>query len=101
MVPFGTGQMAFSIGRRQFISALGGTAVAWPLVTRAQPEHVPRIGYLRLSPAAQSQREEGAFLDGLRGFGYVDGRTIRIEYRSTEGDENRIPALLQELIGLN
>ena len=89
------------IGRRQFISAIGGAAVSWPNVVRAQPEHVPRIGYLRLSPAAQSQREEDAFLDGLRGFGYVDGRTIRIEYRSTEGDENRIPAMLQELIGLN
>jgi putative ABC transport system substrate-binding protein len=87
--------------RREFVTLLGGVTVAWPLLARAQPDHVPRIGYLRLSPAAQSQREEGAFLEGLRGFGYVDGRTIRIEYRSTEGDESRIPALLQELIGLN
>ena len=93
--------MAIDIPRRKFIVALGGATVAWPLVARAQPEHVPRIGYLRLSPAAQSQREEDAFREGLRDLGYVDGQSIRIEYRSTDGDESLIPTLLKELVDLN
>jgi ABC-type uncharacterized transport system substrate-binding protein len=94
--------MASGIGRRQFISALGGAAVVWPLVAQAQqPERPARIGYLRLAPAVQSQREEGAFLAGLADLGYVDGKTLHIEYRSTEGDESQIPAWLQELIDLN
>ena len=87
--------------RREFITLLGG-AVAWPLAGRAQQaDRLARIGYLRLSPAAQSQREENAFLQGLRDLGYVEGQNIHIEYRSTEGDEGRIPALLKELVDLN
>jgi putative tryptophan/tyrosine transport system substrate-binding protein len=78
--------------RREFIT-FAGVAAAWPLAARAQRGNRPaRIGYLRLSPAAQSQREEDAFRDGLRDFGYVDGQTIHIDYRSTEGDEGRIAA---------
>jgi putative ABC transport system substrate-binding protein len=87
--------------RREFIT-FAGVAAAWPLVARAQRGNRPaRIGYLRLSPAAQSQREEDAFRDGLRDLGYVDGQTIHIDYRSTEGDEGRIAALLKELIDQN
>lgn len=94
--------MAIDIGRRHFISALGGVAATWPLVSRAQQsERLAQIGYLRLAPAAQSQREENAFREGLRDFGYVEGKNLEIEYRSTEGDESRIPSTLNELIGLN
>jgi len=101
-IPIGAGQMAIDIGRRHFISALGGVAATWPLVSRAQQsERLARIGYLRLAPAAQSQREENAFREGLRELGYVEGKNLGIEYRSTEGDESRIPATLNELIGLN
>jgi hypothetical protein len=71
--------MAIDIGRRQFISALGSATAMWPLAARAQqPDRLARIGYLRLAPAAQSQREENAFREGLRDLGYVDGQTIRI-----------------------
>ena len=88
--------------RRELISLLGGAAVAWPLVVRAQGrDRLARIGYLRLAPASQSQREESAFREGLADLGYVEGRNLSIEYRSTEGDETQIPARLQELVELN
>ena len=94
--------MVIGIGRRQFIFALGGVSVAWPLAALAQQAERPaRIGYLRLAPAAQSRLEEGAFLAGLADLGYVDGKNLHIEYRSTEGDESQIPGRLQDLIDLN
>jgi len=88
--------------RREFITLLGGAAAAWPLAGRAQqPERIARIGYLRLSPAARIQVFDDAFREGLRDFGYVEARNIHIEYRSSEGDEDRLFALAKELIALN
>jgi putative tryptophan/tyrosine transport system substrate-binding protein len=87
--------------RRQFITLVGGTAATWPLRVRAQQsDRLARIGYLRLAPASQSQREESAFRDGLADLGYVEGKNLRIDYRSTEGDESQLAARLQELIEL-
>lgn len=87
--------------RRQFITLVGGTAATWPLRVRAQQsDRSARIGYLRLAPASQSQREESAFRDGLADLGYVEGKNLRIDYRSTEGDESQLAARLQELIEL-
>jgi len=61
--------------RRQFITLVGGTAATWPLRVRAQQsDRLARIGYLRLAPASQSQREESAFRDGLADLGYVEAR---------------------------
>jgi len=86
--------------RREFFSALGG-AVAWPLAARAQQgERIARIGYLSLLPAAKATGYE-AFRAELRELGYIDGKNLRIEYRSTEGDESRLPELAAELVGLN
>jgi putative tryptophan/tyrosine transport system substrate-binding protein len=87
--------------RRQFITLVGGTAATWPLRVRAQQsDRLVRIGYLRLAPASQSQREESAFRDGLADLGYIEGKNLRIDYRSTEGDESQLAARLQELIEL-
>ncbi len=87
--------------RREFITLLGGAA-AWPRTAWAQkPEQIARIGYLRLSPAARIQVFDDAFREGLRDFGYVEARNIHIEYRSSEGDEDRLFALAKELIALN
>ena len=70
--------------RRDFISLVGGSAVAWPLAARAQkPDRIARIGYLRLSPAARIQIFDDAFREGLRDFGYIEARNIHIEYRSS------------------
>ena len=88
--------------RRAFITLLGGAVAAWPLAARAQqPDRIARVGYLRLSPAARMQLFDDAFREGLRDLSYVEGRNIRIEYRSSEGDEDRLFALANELIALN
>ena len=87
--------------RRELIALLGGSA-AWTLSARAQqPDRIARVGYLRLSPPARIQLFDDAFREGLRDSGYVEGRNIRIEYRSSEGDEDRLFALAKELIALN
>jgi putative ABC transport system substrate-binding protein len=90
------------VKRREFITLLGGAAAAWPLGARAQqPERLARIGYLSLSSASQRSYALDAFLAGLRELGYVEGRNVRIEFRFTEEDEDRIPGLAAELIALN
>jgi putative tryptophan/tyrosine transport system substrate-binding protein len=88
--------------RREFIAGLGG-AVAWPLAGHAQqPERVRRIGVLqgldendRLGKARIS-----AFIQALAGFGWTDGRNVRIDVRGGGLDTNKIRALAHELVGL-
>jgi putative ABC transport system substrate-binding protein len=65
-----------------------------------QPKKVPRIGYLgAVSPSAVSARTE-AFRQGLRELGYVEGKNIVIEWRSSEGKQDRLPSLVAELVRL-
>ena len=84
--------------RRQFITLLGGAA-AWPLVVRAQQDTMPLVGFLASYSLDRSgQRLAVAFLDGLKQLGYEDGRNVRIEFSSAEGDYDRLPALASELV---
>jgi putative tryptophan/tyrosine transport system substrate-binding protein len=69
------------------------------LVGAQQPTKVPRIGFLGTSPSAIAARI-GAFREGLRDLGYVEGKNIVIEYRSAEGKLDRLPALAAELVRL-
>jgi ABC-type uncharacterized transport system substrate-binding protein len=86
--------------RREFITLLGGTAVAWPLVARAA--RIARVGYLGLTSNISVQTARiGAFREGLRNLGYVEGKNIQIEFRFANGDNDRLPGLIAELIGLN
>ncbi len=67
--------------RRAFIKVIVGTAVAWPLAVRAQqPAKVPRIGFLRFGPASANAGRVEALRAGLRELGYVEGKTIVIEF---------------------
>jgi putative ABC transport system substrate-binding protein len=94
--------MQHRLNRREVITLLGGAAVAWPLVARAQqPAKVPRIGFLGNSTAALEANLVGPFREGLRDLGYVEGRNILIEYRWAEGQYERFPALITELIAQN
>ncbi|MFL6797934.1 MAG: ABC transporter substrate-binding protein, partial [Xanthobacteraceae bacterium] len=87
--------------RREFITLLGATATAWPLAARAQQSRkIPRIGVLLSgTPASYSTRVK-VLLEGLRDHGYVEGRTIAIEWRWTQDNAERLPELAAELVGL-
>jgi putative ABC transport system substrate-binding protein len=88
--------------RREFITLLGGSAVAWPLAARAQrPEKIPSVGILWQNPLAPTVQLVDAFRQGLRELGYVEGQNITIELRSAEGRVERLPALAAELVRLN
>jgi putative ABC transport system substrate-binding protein len=88
--------------RRTFVAGLG-SAAAWPLVARGQQgEHIRRIGVLVVSgkddPVEKAQLS--AFTQALADLGWTDGRNVRMDLRWYGGEINRIPALVQELLGL-
>jgi putative tryptophan/tyrosine transport system substrate-binding protein len=90
--------MAIDIGRRKFLSTLGGVAVVWPLAARAQQPALPVIGFLSSLSANAFEHRMQAFRDGLSDAGYVEGRNVTIEYRWAEGQIARLPALAAELV---
>src|SRR2546426_10453147 len=94
--------MTFCIGRREFITLLGGAA-AWPLAARAQQgERMRRIGVLMNLSAddPDGQARVTAFVQGLAELGWTDGRNVRIEYRWGAGDAERIRRYAAELVAL-
>jgi putative tryptophan/tyrosine transport system substrate-binding protein len=96
--------MAIHLGRRQFISALGGVSLAWPLAARAQQgERMRRIGML-MTPAENDPAVRSgiaAFRQGPHELGWSEGRNLQIDYRWGGGDLDRIKAFAKELIELS
>jgi putative ABC transport system substrate-binding protein len=90
--------------RRDFITALGGSAFAWPLIARAQPSAAPtrRIGVLMETEEGNPERtkEFARFRDRLASLGWVEGHTVNIDYRFAAAHGDQFPTLAKELVAL-
>jgi putative tryptophan/tyrosine transport system substrate-binding protein len=83
--------------RREFITLLGGTALAWPLVARAE-QQTPLIGFLNGQTAAGFTHLVAAFTQGLNETGFVEGQNVTIEYRWADRHVDRLPELAADLV---
>src|ERR1700693_4210907 len=84
--------------RRNFITLLGGAAVAWPRAARAQPPAIPVVALLDAALLETEVRGLAEFRKGLSEIGYVEGQNVMIEYRSADGQADRLPALVADMV---
>jgi putative ABC transport system substrate-binding protein len=87
--------------RREFVTLVGGAAAAWPLSARGQqPAKVPLIGFLGAGTASAGNQWAAAFVQRLRELGWIEGRTVVIEYRWAEGRNERVAEIASEFLRL-
>jgi putative tryptophan/tyrosine transport system substrate-binding protein len=88
--------------RREFIALLGGAVAFWPLALHAQQLHkLPTIGYLGPNTRSLDSQRLVAFLERLRALGWIEGRTIDIDYRWAEGRNERLAEFAAEFVRRN
>ena len=85
--------------RRDFIKAIVGSAAAWPLAAAAQQPPTATIGFIHSASATFTATETAGFEQGLKEAGYVNGQNLAIEYRWAEGQYDRLPSIIADLIG--
>ena len=90
--------MAIDVRRRQFISALGGATLAWPLAALAQQPALPVVGFIFGGSADVDSRWTAGFRKGLNETGHVEGQNVTVEYHWLEGQYDRLPALMADLV---
>jgi putative tryptophan/tyrosine transport system substrate-binding protein len=86
--------------RREFITLVGGAVVTVPLATRAQQPPMPVIGFLHPTSLETKHLYLAAFHRGLGEAGYVEGRNVAVDYRWGQGQNDRLPTLVAELVRL-
>jgi putative tryptophan/tyrosine transport system substrate-binding protein len=86
------------VRRRDFIALVGGAAAAVPFAVRAQQTVMPVIGYVGTGSPESDAFRLPSFYQGLSESGYVEGRNVTIEYRWAEGQNDRLPALMADLV---
>jgi putative tryptophan/tyrosine transport system substrate-binding protein len=84
--------------RRKFIKLMGGAAVAWPRVARAQQPGMPVVGFLGTRASGDDPQLLTAFRSGLKEVGYVEGQNVAMEYRFADNQYDRLPALAADLV---
>src|SRR6266436_1198035 len=84
--------------RREFITLLGGAAVAWPLAAHGQQPALPVVGFLGAPSAAPYTRYVAAVHQGLKEVGYIEHQNVTMEYRWADGQYDRLPAMAADLV---
>src|SRR5262249_49088838 len=86
------------VGRREFITLVGGAAIGWPSVAQAQQQRRPVIGFLHVTSPEGRTEQLSAFEQGLKQSGYVAGENVTFENRSADNQLDRLPRLAADLV---
>ena len=96
--PESEGHMASHIERRKFLATLGGAAATWPLAARAEQPAMPVIAFINARRPLLPRHYAPALRNGLNETGYIEGQNVTVEYHWLDGQYNRLPALVADLV---